>query len=387
MSTTTRTTDLDDDAVDAMLTQALVKRDRLANKDAKVTTQLQLARLERDQAEALTNGDVLRHTLTQVKRTPASTLTLPKLTVAKPVVVDSYHAMIYPDCQIWYYQDRDGIWRCTHDEAAMDLAVQITAFADRLLGLDDLVNLGDAIDNAAYTTHRTAQAMLTSEATQRSIRRSGEFFEECGDAAPGARKRFILGNHEDRILRWFEEHCPQLIGVCAYGEDEPMFSISKQLGLKKSGWEVVGPYPAAQLDLSPNLRCKHGPHAKAGPGETARAWLRDGEVSTIAGHSPHAQVVRKTFVRNGKERTYIAYLPSSLCKTTGCVPSQWTGSDEYGRPDEQAFQPWEQGVGVVSYDPRGHSVPRVEHIPIAGGRAVWRGHVFEARCDPDGYPL
>ena len=387
MSARTQVTELDDDAVDAMTAQALVKRDRMANKDAKLETQLRLAQLEREQAQALTNGDVLRKTLSQVKRTPPPTVTLPKLAAAKPVVVNSKIAFIYPDCQIWYYQDRDGIWRTTHDEAAMDVALQVQAAVQKALGIDVLINLGDLIDNAAFTSHRTAKAMKTSDATEKSIWRSGAFLEQCGAISPDAEKEYDEGNHEERIKRWLEEFGDQIIGVRAYRETEPLMSISKWLGLKQSGWKFVGPYPAAQSNLSPNLRCKHGPHAKASPGETARAWFRDGEVSTIAGHSPHAQLVRKTVVRDGKERTFIAYLPGSLCKNTGCVPSQWTGSDDDGRPDDKAFQSWEQGVGVVHFDKDGHSVPRVEHVPIFGGRAVWRGQVFTARVDPDGYPL
>jgi hypothetical protein len=387
MSTRTEVTDLDSEAVAAMIAQVYAKCDRLKTKKDKAKMQRRLARLEHEHATSLANGDSLRPTSVTIKREPAPTLALPRLTVAKPVVVNSQIAFVYPDCQIWYWQDRDGIWRTTHDEAAMDVALQVQAAVQKTLGIDDLVNLGDLMDNAAFTSHRTALAMKGSKPTQKSINRSGRFLVQCGEISPEARKKLIKGNHEDRIDRWLEEFGENVIGVHAYGEDEPMMSLSKWLGLKKSGWDVIGPYPAAQLDLSPNLRCKHGPHAKSGAGETARAWLADGEVSTIAGHSPHAQVLRKTLVRNGKERTFIAYLPSSLCKVTGCVPSQWTGSDDYGQPDEKAFQPWEQGVGIVHYDPRGHSVPRVEHIPIFGGRAVWRDQVFTASVDPDGNPL
>ena len=378
---------VDNEALDALTAQALVKRDRLANRHGKLETQLRLAKLEHSHVETLTNGDVLRQTLTQIKRTPPPTLALPKLTVAKPVVVSSKVAFIYPDCQIWYWQDRDGIWRTTHDMSAMNVALQVQAAVQKALGIDVIVNLGDLIDNAAFTTHRTAKAMKTSEATERSIWCSGQFLEVCGAVSPDAEKILIEGNHEDRIKRWNEEQGDLMTGVRAYRETEPLMSLSKWLGLKQSGWKLVGPYPAAEHKLSPNLRCKHGPQAKAGPGETAQAWFRDGEVSTIAGHSPHGQVIRKTFVRNGKERTFIAYLPSSLCKNTGCVPSQWTGTDEYGKPDENAYQSWEQGVGVVFFDSRGSTVPRIEHVPIFGGRAVWRGQVFTSTVDPDGYPL
>jgi hypothetical protein len=48
---------------------------------------------------------------------------------------------------------------------------------------------------------------------------------------------------------------------------------------------------------------------------------------------------------------------------------------------------WEQGVSIVFYDPAGHTVPYIEHVPIFGGRGVWRGKVFTADVDADGNEL
>jgi hypothetical protein len=44
-------------------------------------------------------------------------------------------------------------------------------------------------------------------------------------------------------------------------------------------------------------------------------------------------------------------------------------------------------VSVVFYDPEGHLVPYIEHVPIFAGQAVWRGRVYEAGVDVDGHEI
>ncbi len=74
-------------------------------------------------------------------------------------------------------------------------------------------------------------------------------------------------------------------------------------------------------------------------------------------------------------------------RVDGAVPSASTGSTINGDPVLGKGEKWEQGVSVVFYDQAGSTVPYIEHVSIFGGRAVWRGRVYEASVDVDGHPL
>jgi len=66
------------------------------------------------------------------------------------------------------------------------------------------------------------------------------------------------------------------------------------------------------------------------------------------------------------------------------VPSGTTAITIKGDPQLSRGERWDQGLSVVFYDPEGRTVPLIEHVPIFGGRAVWRGRVFTADVDADG---
>jgi hypothetical protein len=122
------------------------------------------------------------------------------------------------------------------------------------------------------------------------------------------------------------------------------------------------------------------------PGASAAEYLRD-EVSTIFGHTPRAQTAYRTIARGNGGRTYLAHTPGGLMRVDGATPSGSTAITIKGDPQLARGEKWDQGISVVFYDPAGRTVPLVEHVPIFGGRAVWRGRVFEADVDADGAPV
>jgi hypothetical protein len=168
--------------------------------------------------------------------------------------------------------------------------------------------------------------------------------------------------------------------------DDPVMSLEWLLQTNSYGWEVAQSYPEGVVWITPNLRAIHGHIAKGRPGQTAGEYLSE-EVSTIAGHHPRTQTAYRTTARHGHTRTYVAHLPSGLMRVDGAVPSASTGSTINGDPVLGKGEKWEQGVSVVFYDEAGSTVPYIEHVPIFGGRAVWRGRLYEAACDVDGHPL
>ena len=65
-------------------------------------------------------------------------------------------------------------------------------------------------------------------------------------------------------------------------------------------------------------------------------------------------------------------------------PAADSKSDDYGVPSNSDRKPWGKGFSFVFYDEEGCTAPHIEYVPIFGGRAIWRGSLYEARCDVDG---
>jgi hypothetical protein len=140
------------------------------------------------------------------------------------------------------------------------------------------------------------------------------------------------------------------------------------------------------LWLNPNTRIIHGTIANAKPGITLTKLLTE-EVNTIQGHTPHGGTAYRTVARGGTTRTYVAHIVPGFMRTDGKVPAADSKSDDWGVPSDCDGKPWEQGFSIIFYDTEGRTVPHIEYIPIFGGRAVWRGKIYEARCDVDGNEL
>lgn len=312
-----------------------------------------------------------------------------KVTVRKDTrrrtITDLHCAVIYPDAQISYWRDDDEQWRTSHDEAALDISRQITADVQAQHGVDVLVDLGDFIDATQFSRHRSQAAFGDRHAFRRSVARGQQELAARTALAPDADRWLIPGNHENRITHWLTDNAGWLLGLNINGAD-PVMSLEWLLQTGDHGWQVADAYPEGCVWLTPNLRCIHGHIAKGKPGQTAGEYLAD-EVSTIAGHHPRTQTAYRTTARGGHTRTYVAHLPSGLMRVDGAVPSASTGSTPAGDPVLGRGEKWEQGVSVLFYDPEGHTVPYIEHVPIFGGRAVWRGRIYDATVDVDGHPL
>lgn len=302
-------------------------------------------------------------------------------------------AIIYPDLQAWYWIDNDGVRHTTHDEAANDVALQITIDLEAEHGIDDQVDLGDIDDLPSVSKHRSATSHLYHSAMNETHDRISEILYARSLAAPRARRRLLEGNHCMRIRTFAMDNAAPIVGIrrakspLLPESEQPVLSLPFLLRLDEVGWEQVGPYPEGVLWLSPNLRCIHGTVVKPTSGATNAAYLTEQQVSTIYGHTHRSGMDHRTVITKDGPRTFVAYSPGCLCKTIGDVPSAKGGYDDWGQPGQKRGENWEQGVGIVFYDPEGHTVPTIEHVPIYNGRAVWRGREYLARCDADGNPL
>ena len=293
--------------------------------------------------------------------------------------------VVFPDAQISFWRDDDEVWRTSHDEAALDISRQILGDAQAQHGVDMIVDLGDFLDATNFSTHRSQAGFGDRHSFRKSVARGQQELAARTALAPDAVRWLIPGNHENRIVNWLTDNAPALMGL-RIGGDDPVMSLEWLLQTNSYGWQVADSYPEGVVWITPNLRAIHGHIAKGRPGQTAGEYLAE-EVSTIAGHHPRTQTAYRTTARHGHTRTYVAHLPSGLMRVDGAVPSASTGSTINGDPVLGKGEKWEQGVSVVFYDEAGSTVPYIEHVPIFGGRAVWRGRLYEATCDVDGHPL
>jgi hypothetical protein len=300
-------------------------------------------------------------------------------------------AVIYADSQIWYWCDNSGVWHPTHDEAALDIGLQITADVEAEHGIDAMVDLGDLGDFPVVSTHPSPLAMTLHASTNMATGRVSRLMAERTAVSPNAEiRRWLRGNHEQRWSDWLANNAPHLVGLQRAGEEGslPVLSLQYLTRSEELGWTLgERSYPNDIFWLNDNLRCVHGTIGNSQVGKTLDKYLLE-EVNTIAGHTPHAGLAYRTIVRQNGPRTYLAHTPGGFMRRDGMVPSGNNKNTDWGQPSESDGVGWEQGMSVVFYSPgAGVTVPQVEHIPIFGGKAVWRGKMYTARCDVDGNAL
>jgi hypothetical protein len=294
-------------------------------------------------------------------------------------------AIILPDSQISYWRDINDEWRTTHDEAALDISRQVIADVEKIHGVDMIVDLGDFLDATNFSRHRSAPSQVDRFTFQKSVARAQQELAARTALTPNASRHLIPGNHENRIQHWMTDNAPFLMGLSPNGS-HPMLSLEWLLQTDEHGWEVAAAYPEGAVYLNPSTRAIHGTIAKGVPGASAAEYLKE-EVNTFFGHTPRAQTVYRTIARHDKTRTYCASTAGGLMRIDGAVPAGTTGTKITGDPVLAKGTAWDQGFSVVFYDDEGHVVPMVETVTIFGGKAVWRGNVYEATVDVDGNEL
>ena len=300
-------------------------------------------------------------------------------------------AVVYADSQIWYWCDNSGVWHPTHDEAALDIGLQITADVEAEHGIDVMVDLGDLGDFPTVSTHPSPLAMTLHASTNMSVARISRLMAERTALSPNASiRRWLRGNHEQRWSDWLANNAPHLVGLKRAGEDDhlPILSLQYLTRSKELGWTLgERSYPNDIFWLNDNIRCIHGTLGNTQVGTTLNKYLLE-EVNTIAGHTPHAGLAYRTIARQRGPRTYVACTPGGFMRRDGMVPSGNNKNTDWGQPSESDGVGWEQGMAIVFFTPgAGITVPQIEHIPIFDGKAVWRGKLYTARCDVDGNAL
>jgi hypothetical protein len=376
-----------------MLERKIAECRKLEIEIASISAETKELEAELKESATMADVDTLRRSVALVDDAVAPTFKLPKPRAPQTERTDTRIAIVYPKTMIGYSKDRKGVWRSTHDEAAMDVALQVTAQVQKVLGIDDLIDLGDICDLGSVTRGRIGSKakvsqMLRDPATTAAFRRAGGWFAQRAALAPYAARYWTMSDNEDQLRYKLEAKLQELAGVSALNSNgDLVLSAANLLGATRNGhWKATSPNTTpGQLNLSRNLRCICAPGGKEVSGTT---WLHE-EINTITASSPYAELVYKTVRREGNNgrpasRTFLSYSPGSLGKTMAPTDRQRPSS---GKSAPKKSARGEQGIGIIHYDRLGRTVPYIEDVPIYGGRAEWRDWAFSARCDADGTPL
>lgn len=299
-----------------------------------------------------------------------------KPTVVKPAAVKAKktgrkRALILPDPQIGYRMYEDGELDPFHDEAAMNVAMQLC----RDLQPDLIVNLGDLLDFAVFG--RFEQEAAFAYTTQPTLDRAHLFLAEQRAASPDAEIVLLEGNHDRRLPNFITKNALAAFGLRKANQPEswPVLSVPYLLRLDELGIEYVDGYPAGEYWINDNLVAIHGAKVRSA-GSTANAVIDDERVSVIFGHVHRIEMIHKTRrTRTGRKQNFAA-TPGCLSRLDGAVPSTKGSTDIMGRP-VQTFENWQHGVAIVEYE-EGDGKFDLDIRPIIDGELYYQGREYSA---------
>ena len=294
----------------------------------------------------------------------------PKVTVHKPR--DYKVAVVLPDIQVGYFIDGKGTLHPTHDEAALDVALQLV----RYVRPDRVILVGDNADFPELSKYRLSPTFQRT--TQPTIDRLGRFAAQLRAAAGDeCELDWLEGNHEFRLSAYIMDNAKAAFGLrqANLPESWPVLSIPNLCHLDQYGITYHSGYPANEVWVNDRLRVIHG-HQVTSNGSTAHKYLAHERVSTVFGHIHRREWAERTRRTREGARTILALSPGCLCRTDGMVPSTKGGIDLEGMP-VPSTEDWQQGVAVFTYED-GDGVFFPEQVPILDGRMLYHGKEFRA---------
>lgn len=279
-------------------------------------------------------------------------------------------AVVGADTQIGFDMDDAGNLTPYHDDAAMDIFLQVVAIENP----EQTLLAGDILDLSEQG--RWAQEARFANTTQHALERGRVFAAETRARTNGVIK-WIEGNHDKRMQSFMEANAKASMGLkkAGYPDSYPVMSLPNLIGLDEFDTDYVDAYPAAQHWIADNLRVIHGTKANSS-GSTASQYSNQmPHISTVFGHTHRLEVQSKTtFDRAGKIRT-MSINPGCLCRVDGAVPSVH-GARHLDGSKATYWEDWQQGVAVVRYLDDGTFF--VELVQIDDGRGMHLGQELHA---------
>lgn len=287
---------------------------------------------------------------------------------------DGYEtAVILPDIQIGYFRNSDGVLEPTHDEDALAVALAIV----RDVQPDKVVLVGDNVDAPEFGKYRLSPAYALT--TQASIDRATTLSAELRACAPDAEIVWLAGNHEERLVNATLDNLKAAFGLRRGNSKHelPVLSIPYLCRFDEYGITYLPGYPASSYWINEKIKVIHGDKVRSG-GSTAHAYLNNSKCSVLYGHIHRREWAERSRDDYDGPKTILAASPGTLARCDGSVPSTKGGLDLDGRP-LPIVEDWQQGVGVVTYEP-GDGRFWYEQVAIHQGEALFRGTLYSCRA-------
>lgn len=160
-----------------------------------------------------------------------------------------------------------------HHVRATSLMLEAAHYAGRSASsghLDEVVILGDLADFYFASSHGKHPKLLNT--TVEEVEAVNGFLDTLDKKFPLAKKRYIEGNHENRLTRFCQDKCPELFG---YVDAKELFKINSRPGWT---WIPYGPNQRVQV-LGSKLYARHEPF-----GSSAKATATRALCSLVYGH-------------------------------------------------------------------------------------------------------
>lgn len=293
-------------------------------------------------------------------------------------------AIDLPDKQIGYHRGTHGELTTTHDEAAIDVAHQISLYCQETYGIDVVINHGDDLDFPMFSTHRTAPGYL--QTTQLGIDRLGTEMATQRAIAPLADIIYLKGNHDQRLDNMVVEKMPGLVGLARSGEADPVLSVAYLCKFDEFGVTYIDGYPEGEYWLNEGTKAVHGSLYSSNKGGTAVKYLSS-KVNVLFGHTHRREYLEANHKTKDGGYTFFAGSAGCLARLDGPVPSSSTGINSKGQQNSKAkTEDWQHGINVIWYELDGTKA-YLEQISIDNGYAIYNGIEFRATVTPNGEPL
>jgi len=310
----------------------------------------------------------------------------PKIRTTGLISSDWKVAVALPDPQIGYRKYEDGTVDPFHDEAAMDVALQIVDL-DHGHPLTQVINLGDFLDLPMYGTYE--QETNFAHTAQLAINRGHRFLaEQRANAGMDARIILLEGNHDKRLNRFINTNAAAAYGIKVANIPDawPVLSLQNLLRCDELGVEFIDGYPAAAHWINKRLRAMHGDRANASGSTAAQYANSNPNISTLFGHTHRMEQQSKTVFDRDQSIKSVSFSPGCLCRVDGAVPSVKGGVDVKGQA-LQYFENWQQGVSVIFYKDGDDDSFHFDQVHIHKGKTMYRGEEIYSTVDKFGTSL
>ena len=299
---------------------------------------------------------------------PAKPVLIKNPTTTKKKSTDHKTVVVLSDVQVGFLRDIEDPSNLVpmHDEAAIDVALQIVAD----LKPNQLGYVGDFLDLNEMS--RWLQVEEFWRTTQPAIDTGYRILAQFEAAAGPDREptQFLSGNHDRRIREYIVKNARaayNLRPAAETPESWPDLTVPRLLRFEDLGIQYVGEYPGGEWWITPKLVVRHNPE-------------KGYDASVIAGHTHH--VSRETFSRrdgSGRE-FYTLYEIGCLCSLDNYADKRSLMMTRV--PSNRAFvRDWAHGFAVVTVHPDGsHEVEIPQYV--GAGRASFRGKLFTASPTP-----